>query len=181
MDYACNVGANFNNSREIIYKTVNGVVPDGLQMKIHEGEGYNRFYSQLQFIKGTMKRHGLLEIIDQQLKRNRPQQVLSWGWMSTFWPAHNLAESNHHKLPVRTWVRKADEPLYIPPLTPLLIRILEPVGLPPDVYIQLKENLEKLFSFQRMDRHMPGIKIFSPNGLGKLEISVIIFLNLTFH
>ena len=57
----------------------------------------------------TMMRLGLPEILDHHLNRHGLHQGLSWGWITTIWLAHILSQSDHRKLPVQAWVRKAQE------------------------------------------------------------------------
>ena len=57
----------------------------------------------------TMMRLGLPEILDRHLNRHGLHQGLSWGWIATIWLAHILSQSDHRKLPVQAWVRKAQE------------------------------------------------------------------------
>ena len=57
----------------------------------------------------TMMRLGLPEILDRHLKRHGLHQGLNWGWIATIWLAHILSQSDHRKLPVQAWVRKAQE------------------------------------------------------------------------
>ena len=57
----------------------------------------------------TMVRLGLPEILDRHLNRHGLHQGLSWGWIATIWLAHILSQSDHRKLPVQAWVRKAQE------------------------------------------------------------------------
>jgi transposase len=55
----------------------------------------------------TMMRLGLPKILDRHLNRHGLHQGLSWGWIATIWLAHILSQSDHRKLPVQAWVRKA--------------------------------------------------------------------------
>ena len=57
----------------------------------------------------TMMRLGLPDVLDRHLNRHGLHQGLSWGWIATIWLAHILSQSDHRKLPVQAWVRKAQE------------------------------------------------------------------------
>ena len=57
----------------------------------------------------TIMRLGLPDILDRHLNRHGLHQGLSWGWIATIWLAHVLSQSDHRKLPVQAWVKKAQE------------------------------------------------------------------------
>ncbi len=103
---------------------------------------------------GQMVKMGLPEVLDQHIPRHWTQRGLSWGWTAVIWLAYIVAEGDHRKVSVETYLKGMHHTL-----SRLTAQVIVPLDLSDDRLSHLLQHLSKPAYWHEIERDLNELSI----------------------